>query len=359
MMMKIEQKIEKHKKFLELKEVDRPLCGCCIGGWESLSRYTKDPGQLFPKGYINADRINTKSFLDTYESFMNNIFYDDDLIRTVEPLPWVPWTEAAAGCPVNFTGKNLWAGTLNVSIDEAYIQLYFKDENAWLHKYGEFLDLLKNHFKERYPLGQAVLRGPLDMAAAAIGDENLVYKLIDRPDTMKQFISSCSEIFMDFLQLQITKTPRFYNGYVIGQYYIWTPGTCARLQEDSMCLLSPVMYEEFAMNIDRRISQIADYNLFHSHATSMFLIDYIIEMKSIQIIQVSKDEGNVMLEDLIGSLEKIQAAGKCLVLKGRFTKGDYETINKKLDNQGLCVQSVVNSVDEAEDVMALMDSIYS
>ena len=123
-----------------------------------------------------------------------------------------------------------------------------------------------------------------------------------------------------------------------------------------MFLFSAGLYEEFAMTIDEKISRIANYNLFHMHATSMLLLDYIIGMKGIQIIQVSKEEESFKVENIIGDLLKIQASGKCLILKGRFTTDDFEVINKRLDRRGLCIQPVIKNVNEANDVIEIIDS---
>ncbi len=303
-------KVERHKNFLDLKDVDRPLRGCCIEGNGNSGSDFYRKTQPFMNGYFNTERLNKNIFSDLYNDFSDSVNFNDDLIRTIDIRPAIPWTEAAVGCPVVFTGKSFRTEPLKGSIDEAYMQFFNKEDNIWLHKYEEVLDYLKNNLEGRYPIGQGVLGGPLDMVTAAVGERNIVFKLMDRREAMKNFISLCSDIFADFLELQIGKTPWFHNGYVMGQYYIWTPGTCAVLQEDAMSLFPSGLYEEFAMTIDEKISRIANCNLFHMHATSMHLLDYIIGMKGIQIIQVSKEEESFRIENIIGDLRKIQTSGK-------------------------------------------------
>lgn len=94
-MKHLEEKIEQHKKFLEFSDVDRPLCGCCIGGWENLGRYLKDSDNLFHQGYNQIDKVNTLAFTKVYKRYVKNMDYDDDLIRCIEPFQSIPWCEAA------------------------------------------------------------------------------------------------------------------------------------------------------------------------------------------------------------------------------------------------------------------------
>ena len=357
MIKDLTKKIEKHKSFLELKEVNRPLRGCCIGGWENMSRYINETDRFLRKGSLYIEDIDAADFIDIYTRYADSLNYDDDFIRTIEPFQSIPWTESAIGCNMNYTGKNIWSEPINYSIDEAYFKIINEDENASIKKYGEFLDFLGVNFAGNYPIGQAILRGPLDMAAAAVGEQNMIYNMIDRPNEMKKFISLCADIFKSFLKVHSEKSPEFSGGRVIGQYYIWTPGTCARLQEDVMSLLSRDFYLDFAMECDLGIAKSVQYSLFHLHASAFFLLDFVLRNEGIKIIQVSKDEGNTKLSDMIEGLQKIQAAGKCLLLKGRFTKEDYDTIGKKLDKQGLCVQVVVDSVSEADEALKAIDSM--
>jgi hypothetical protein len=223
---------------------------------------------------------------------------------------------------------------------------------AWLGKYGAFLDFLSGHFSEQFPIGQSILRGPLDMAAAVFGEERMIYLFFDHPSVMKTFLDVATSIFLRFVTIQHERTPLFYQGSVIGSYYLWTPGTCLRLQEDAMALLSPTLYREFVHPMDCAIGSAADYSLFHLHSSGLHLLDILLENEGIDIIQVSKDEG-VALEPIIPSLLKVQDSGKCLLLKGRLNRMDLQILSENLDFRGLCIQAVVLSQHEADDLNAV------
>lgn len=353
----LQLKIQKHQSFLEQKAVDRPLLGC-IRGWENLSRYTNDTESFFLRGEVKIDDLSCDRFLPMYQEYASTLDEPDDMVRTLEPLPFFPWTEAAIGCPIRYTGKNFWSAPLvdlkSEKESEKLIDLMQRipeTSQTWLEKYGEFLDFLIEHFGDRYPIGQSILRGPLDMAAAAFGDENLLYQFFDRPELMRNFLSVATDIFLSFNGLQNKKLPPIGNGSVIGTYYLWTPGKNIRLQEDALSLLSPELYQEFVHPLDCQIASSADYTLFHLHATGLHLLDFLLQNEGVKIIQVSKDEG-VQLEKILPSLQKIQKAEKCLLLKGRFTHEELQLVKARLDFRGLCVQAVVLDNEDAGDIIS-------
>lgn len=353
----IQQKIERHRAFLELKNVDRPMIGC-IRGWENLSRYTEDTESFFPVGAVNIRDLSCDRFLPMYQVYAMTLDEPDDMFRTLEPLPFFPWTEAAIGCPIQYTGKNFWSSPLinfNSEIKSKKQGDILKNlpetSQSWLDKYSEFIDFLIDHFGDRYPIGQSILRGPLDMAAAAFGDENLLYQFFDQPELIKEFLAKATEIFLSFIDVQKQKLQPLNDGYVIGTYYIWTPGKNIRLQEDAMAMLSPDIYWQFVHPLDCQIASSADYTLFHLHATGLHLLDFILQNEGIKIVQVSKDEG-VPLEKILTNLQRIQEREKCLLLKGRFNQQELQLIKTRLDFRGLCVQAVVLNEEEAKKVIS-------
>jgi len=357
MKTEIQLKIKRHQTFLQRESVDRPLIGC-IRGWENLSRYKKDTESFFPIGDAQIDDLFYERFLPMYQAYAMTLDAPDDMFRSLEPLPFFPWTEAAIGCPIKYTGKNFWSLPLIDFKSESdskklhdMMQRIPEQSQPWLEKYGEFLDFLIDHFGDHYPIGQSILRGPLDMAAAAFGDENLLYQFFDQPDLVKKFLTAATDVFLSFIDIQNQRLLPFDDGYIIGTYYIWTPEKNIRLQEDAMAMLSPELYRQFVHPVDCQIASSTDYTLFHLHATGLHLLDFILQNEGIKIVQVSKDEG-VRLENILVQLQKIQTTKKCLLLKGRFTHDELQLIKRSLDFRGLCVQWVVLNDNEAKEVVA-------
>jgi hypothetical protein len=377
-MQELEQKIERHRQFLERRNSVRPLLGA-IRGWENVARYTRDPNTFFPAGPVEPSEIDFPHFLPMYQEYAATLDAADDLLRSLEPLPFFPWAEAALGCPIHYSGKNFWSAPIITAAPAAPEELMERmrllgaslpardfsssrparkpsapaaaDPLAWLDRYGGFLHALGRHFGDCIPVGQSILRGPLDLAAAAFGDENLLYQFYDRPALVREFLIIATDLFLSFIEIQQRHTPPFAGGQVIGTYYIWTPGRSLRLQEDAMALLSPDLYHEFVHPHDCAIAAAAEYSLFHLHATGLHSLSFLLQNSGIHILQVSKDEG-VELRAILPQLRKIQEAGKCLLLKGRFSHADWDLVKQELDPRGLCLQAVVLDESEANEFAA-------
>ena len=344
----IAHKLDRHRKFLKYEETDRPIIGFYIGGWEGLSRYSENSESLFPKGLINAEDVKIEKFDELYKNYSKCLDYDDDFVRTLDPVPSIPWVEAASGCPVKFTGKNFWSQKIGFEKAQDSIDKISINDNPWISKYGEFVKYLASEYPE-YAIGQSILRGPLDVLCALVGDGETIYNLYDEPEFTKKALNKLSDVHNEFLRVQFANSPKYYDGYAMGVMNMWTPGTTCRIQEDAMALITPNHYEEYIYEMDVKITSTTDYSLYHVHATGMFIMDKIIRNKNLNIVQVMKDEGDTKLDDLLEGMKKIQNAGKSVMVKGKFDKDDIDLMRKHLDKRALALGCVVNNTKEADE----------
>ncbi|MGE4284474.1 MAG: hypothetical protein AB7G87_12280 [Clostridia bacterium] len=346
---RIAERIDRHRRFLKYGETDRPLVGFYVGGWEGLSRYSENSESLFPKGIISADDVTTDKFAEMYKNYARNLLYDDDFVHTLDPVPSIPWIEAACGCPIKFTGKNFWSQQVGVEGAKKSIAAMPIKDNPWIKKYGEFIKYLASEFPD-YAIGQSILRGPLDVLCALAGDTEIIYGLYDEPEFVKEGLDVISNVFNEFISVQKEYTPKYHGGYGIGQFFMWAPGTVCRIQEDAMAIITPDHYDEYVYEADVKITSETEYSLYHVHATGMFIMDKIVRNKNLNIIQVSKDEGDTTLSDLIEGMETIQKAGMSVLIKGKFDKDDIDMMRKRLDRRALALGCVVDDHKAAQEL---------
>ena len=64
------------------------------------------------------------------------------------------------------------------------MELEIKPDNPWLQKLVEFQKFLVNLSGGRFPVGNSLMRGPLDLLAALRGQENMCLDLYDCPEKM-------------------------------------------------------------------------------------------------------------------------------------------------------------------------------
>jgi hypothetical protein len=107
--------------------------------------------------------------------------------------------------------------------------------------------------------------------------------------------------------------------------------------------------------LDETLANITPYNLIHLHASSLFLIDRFLQVKNIKVFQVTKDPGGIKMSEMMPALQKIQEAGKPLIVKGQFDEADLDLMKNQLSVQGLCIQPVVGKLSEAGTLLDIMN----
>ena len=344
-------KAERHRRFWERRNEGGPLLGVVVGGW---SRFLDNPAAdgLWGEGLLTPEMLRPEEFADDWRELLN-AYEDlgDDLFHTAQPFPAVPWLEAVAGCPIRRSERHFWAEPAPEALDDPD-RIVFDPANPWVRKYVDFLDALDAALSPEYAVAQSIVRGPVDVASAMLGETQLVFALHDAPERAARLLERVAALGEAFLAHQAGHVPRFRGGTVIGQYEIWAPGWALRLQDDGVSLLSPGLYERFAASLDARMTELTPYNMFHLHTTSLHVLPRLLDMPGLGAVEISKDEGVADLSGVLPSLARVQAAGRPLALKGRFDKGEIDQALGALEPEGLCVQAVVDTVTEAEETLS-------
>lgn len=348
---------EKHLRFWSLEKVNGPLIGFTVGtGFDSWSYWqdNKAAQSLLQLEEISPADIIPSDFIEDqikYLRFTEKI--NDDIIRSAMPLASIPWMEAIIGCKIISTNSSVSAVKMFNDICEVEI-MPFTSNNLWAKKYFEFFKVYDEAFNGEYPIGQSIIRGPSDILCAILGVENAAVALIDDPDGTKKVLNQITENLESFLKAQSYLLPKFLDGFVIGQYELWAPEPVIRIQEDYSNLFSNEMYQEFLQPLDKKLASISNYTLIHLHSSSLHLIKEFLEVNTIRAYQITKDPNVVSIEVMIDALVKVQESNKPLVVKGQFSKDDYTLLKNNLRQEGLCIQPVVKSIDEVNELLILL-----
>lgn len=354
MSLDVEQYKKKHLDFWNLTEVQSPLIGFTVGTGSDSWSYWQDnkavrnllsKKQIFPQDIIPEDFVADQ--LKYLESTQN---LEDDICRTAMPLASMPWMEAILGCPIIASGVNMKSMKILDNAASLNPQPFNRD-NPWVQCYLQFIEVYNQKFGDHFPVAQSIIRGPSDLAAALLGAEEATMALATEPEEMQRLLDYVTDQLAEFLHLQLKHLPQFKGGYVIGQYDIWAPEPAIRFQEDFSVMYSPQLYTDYLQTRDEKLAEIAKYNLIHLHSSSLFLIDQFLEIQNIRAFQVTKDPGGARLADMMPALQKIQKAGKPLIVKGQFDEADLDLIRSSLSAQGLCIQPVVGGFSEAEEML--------
>lgn len=200
----------------------------------------------------------------------------------------------------------------------------------------------------RYPVGQPILRGPTDVLGAIIGENRLVFAIYDSPSEVKRLFLEWADIYRELILDQRMRIDPFYDGYSMGFYDLWCPGSCIWFQDDLNALLSPDIYKNIVHEAHSQIPKGYDFSLFHLHPASFFLVDILLETPGLTAIQINKDEGGPSVSEMLPVLRKVRAC-KNLVLWGDFTPDEYELLKNELEPGGLYIMIVIESHERSKD----------
>ena len=352
----IKSKINRYKKFWSRIEVDRPLFGIDIAGYFPLNRYidlSQGNSFLFP------NFIKPEEYLENYERFYldsNNI--NDDLIRGAAPPSFIPWMECMLGCSAKISAQSqsIWAQERKANWDELE-ELTIEDDNIWFLKYIDFYKILSKKTNKNYPVGQPTLRGVSDLIGALRGHNQALIDCLDKPDKVKKLAQRCTQALLKVLNKQYDIIEPYYDGYFLEGYSLWAPDKIIRFQEDATSVYSPNIYKDIIQEEDSKIASSFPLSLIHLHSSSLFLIDYFLEIKEIDVFQINKDVCGTALNEMMPYLIKIQQNKRCLLLRGSFTKEDLFLIKNNLSPVGLYLLTVMNNVSKMKDINNYVNNI--
>ncbi len=196
---------------------------------------------------------------------------------------------------------------------ETHPPLVLDPANVWYRKHVEIIQRALEYADGRYLVGMPDLIENLDTYAALRGNEETLYDLLERPDTVVRRIGEINQAFyaaFDALEAMI-HTP--WGGSSFHAFQIWGPGRTAKLQCDFSCMISPPMFDRVVVPALTEQAAWLDYALYHLDGTNAIQhLDSLLAIPAIRAIEWTPQAGrpgggSSLWYDLY---RRIKAAGK-------------------------------------------------
>jgi hypothetical protein len=347
-------KIARYQAFWNRDDVRRPLVGFTQVGWFPLDDF-QAARHWGSADYLTPDMVDPAAFIDDHLRILREgDAMDDDLIRGASPaLVAIPWLAGIVGCPLRILPGNVLGEECRRSWDEA-LSIHFDHQSPWMRKYVEFTDLLVRIAGGQFPVSPSPEIGPTDLHAVLRGHTESVLDLTDEPERSAELLWRMGEVFRALKRELWKRLPLFHGGYFDAQYSLWSPGPIVRMQEDATAVYSPPLYRRFVQPVDRMIAAGFPCAFIHLHSTSMFLLDAILEIAEIQCFEINNDAAGPPLSQLIPFLQRVQAAGKPLLVRGAFRPDELRMTMDALEPRGLFLNIMISSLEEMEPLRPLV-----
>ncbi len=345
----LQEVLERHRAFWERGETDGPLV-MEERPWVGLSdRIVEVPlvgGGLVPEGAkLDPSRIDVVAYAERHE--VPGSLFAGGTFQVFRP-PDLCWTEAIMGCDVYLDAGCRWTTPFLEDLGGLEGSSYGR-ENLWFGKLLEFTEALVDKAAGRFPVGEPLMRGPIDMLRAMLGDNAMCLAFYDEPERAQKLVRICADVFLRCLQAQLELIPEFHRGYV-SHFDIWAPGTVGYCQLDASVLLSPQDFRCYFLEEYRRVADSFDYPVFHIHSGCLRHTEALLELEGLRAVQVSIDPVpfGPPLEEMMPVFQRIQEVKPLIITSGPIGREERDKILETLSPRGLCVG--VKVYEEGQDL---------
>ncbi len=265
---------------------------------------------------------------------------DEDRIRTQSAFVRVPWVEAIMGCPIR---ASIQGGAMRahafVSDWRAWGTGAAHRRDDWLRTLVDLTERLAAASGGRYAVTHTLMRGPVDLAEAALGPRLMALSLYDHPTELRAFLEYATGVFLEVLEAQLARIPPVDGGYV-NPFGVWAPGRFVRTQCDASAILSPAQYRDWFLPYDQEICRAVDCSIIHLHSGSLHTVPALLAVERPQAIQVSLDPepSGPPVERLLPAFRQVLAE-KPLIVDGYLTEPQIDLLLRELPHEGLYISA--------------------
>ena len=343
-----ERKIEDYRLFWR-KENSKALISFYIGDQYFFdTRGTPVKRLLGCDQPLSPDMIDVPEFLRYYERQYQK-YEEVGVLWSATPFPSFPWMPAFMGCQIHSKANTFWEKVTPMSLEQI-AGIEFHTNDPWFMKFIELVNAMATQSRGRYPLGNPLLRGVVDIMAVLRGKTQLLYDLYDTPSRVRLAAENIATFSLRVFRSWYEIIPSFMGGYSFGLYDLWAPERCLRFQEDALALLSPHLYQELFLDIDRRIASAFSYSLVHLHPSDIDnFIDLFLNLPELDVVELCRDPES-SVEKLLPIFKRIQKQ-KLLMFFGELTLEELYQILSTLDPRGLYLKIIVSSATEARRML--------
>jgi hypothetical protein len=329
------------RKFWKRELLPHPLASFHVSDYLISTKFTAVKDLLVLGKTVAPDMLDVHAFISDFDRILAmDERVPSDIFPCVGVFSGIPWMEAICGCGVMAMAECF----ISIPCGEGPVR--FSGANPWLRKYLEFLNVFSAEYRGRYPIVQTLLRGCLDVCGAMLGQEEMVFSMVDRPDETKKLLKEINRVYMQLVDVILSYSDEVGEGHV-GPYGLWYPGRPLYFQEDLSSIVTPVQYREAVRPIHEQMCGRYGASVIHLHPTSFHCLDDILSIDALGIVQINKDDGGPSIARMMPAMRKVQQAGKGLVISASLTMDEIDLILRQLERKALMLDMFVGSVDEA------------
>lgn len=208
-----------------------------------------------------------------------------------------------------------------------------------------------------YPVSVTDNAGILDALAAIRGTDELMTDMIADPEFVEEGVRRLLPVYTRTQEELFALVRENNRGCVHSWMQLWAPERLAQLQCDLSVMISPDMYARFVLPELEALCAYLEYPVYHFDGQEQIRhLDHLLSVRRLRAIQWTPVAGQPPTSAFLPVLQRIQQAGKNLVLFPR--PGEVADILGGLSSRGLhLVIDGLKDPDEAAQMMQLVQKL--
>ena len=353
MIIKYKENWEETKKrfnaFWNKEYIDR----CCL----SIRIWKNNPEPLVlpkPRYTLEEQRTDSDYVFRCFDHGTKNTVHLAEAIPVVLPAFGVAAHAAYFGAKLKHAPETIWFEPVIYEPDINKL-VYNKNEDE-LNANKKFIADLNERAKGLFMVGMNDNCGMIDALSNLRGNAALLVDLVENPEFVESARDKITDVWKK-TQKQFFDLSKESNdgGSSHAWMQTWARGIHGQLQCDFSVMISPKHYERFVLPELEECTSFYDNSTYHLDGQEQIRhLDLILSVKRLDNIQWTPVAGQPRTSNFIDVFQRIQKAGKGLVLIPELD--EVPVLLKNLSHKGLIiVVSGIKNIDEANDLMKLAE----
>ena len=325
--------------FWEREAMDR----CCVAMCIQNAGYRDFGEKNFYFDTETADRVHRMRF--------ENHTYMGEALPCLFPYFGTAGIAEYTGCKPEYTPRTTWFSPWLEEPDASRIE--YRCPEAF-ERQKKAISRLLELSKGDYLVSVSDNCGLMDALAEIRGTDNLMMDMITDPEFVEEGLQRLLPIYKQTQEELFALVQENNDGCVLSWMHLWAPQRLAQLQCDLCVMISPEMFNRFVMPELEELTAFLDYPVYHFDGQEQIRhLDSLLSLPKLRAIQWTHVAGQPATSQFIPVLQKIQKAGKNLVLFPHAS--EVEALLDNLSCRGLhLVIGGLKNAAEADGMMRLV-----
>ena len=295
--------------------------------------------------------INPEEVIPRIEKLIEKTYWGGEAFPVMFPVSigMVAILAAYLGCSLKYVDTNsTWIKKIIKSWEKRK-RFEFDPYNDLWKKSKILLEKASERGFGKYIVGIPDLNGPGEVLALLRGHTELCFDIIENPNEIVKAMREINDAWLRYWEACHGIIHQYMGGYT-NMFAVWSNLPATDLQCDFSCFISPEDFDKLFLPYIEEQTEWISRTIYHLDGPdSIRHIDSLLALPKLDGIQWVPGAGSPSMSNWIPLLQKIQDAGKILIIA--CEKHEVKTLVKELKPEGILIDTTCGSIREAEELL--------